>query len=176
MSQAKDQITTIQDRIVADNDQEYPRSVYHETSRATGNQQWVADQWAEGALPTHSTAGSKVKLYTSSGNFKGYQWPDGSGKLVHYSHIQAIRTLSGLIIADNSCYARGRARCNTPKDTDHRIDVTALKKQMNDAETIYDITEINGDEVIFNTGRAFDLDDGDWIKGDSEVDGGALGL
>lgn len=95
----------------------YPCSVYQPTTRATGTQQWVADQWASGALPTHSATGASCKLYTSNNNFRGLQYPDGRGVLKHYSTIEAVRTLSGLVITNTECFSRGFAFCTTPRDS-----------------------------------------------------------
>jgi hypothetical protein len=176
MSQAKHVITTGQ--IQADNGEYYPDDVYTETSRATGNQKRVANMWAKGDLPTHSVAGVRVKLYTSTGNFRGYQYPDGRGKLMHYRHIQAIRTYSGLIIGDSSCYGRGWAHCSYPTETDHYIDVTTLKSELkSEDETVYDIIGIDGDEVTFESGKVYDLDQQEWVTATSDpIDSDVLGL
>jgi hypothetical protein len=158
--------------IVADNGEEFPSDVYDKSGKATGSQQEVADMWAEGCLPTHSTAGKRVKLYTSTGNFKGYQYPDGRGLLKHYKHIQAIRTYSGLIIGDSSCYGRGMAHCNYPKNGDGKIDLTTLKANLKDEdELIYDITEVGDGEVTFESDRTFDLGEMEWTEG-SRMEGG----
>jgi hypothetical protein len=176
MSQAiANTITTGQ--IQADNGEYYPDSVYHETTRATGTQQEVADMWADGALPTHSTAGITVKLYTSTENFVGKQYPDGRGLLKHYSHIQAIRTRSGLVISDSDCYGKGWARCSNPTDKQGYLPLTKLKKELrNGDEDIYDITEVIGDEVTFESGRAFDTDSWGWVQATANpVTSNALG-
>jgi hypothetical protein len=167
--------------IVTDNGRSFPDDVYEETSRATGNQQWVADHWADGKLPTHSTSGDAVVLYTGTGNFKGFQYPDGRGKLKHYNHIQAIRTRSGLIIGDSSCYARGMAHCNYPTDEDYRINLTELKKRLRgEPEEIYDITAISGlddDTITFESGRVYSVEDDEWSDPDADTsEPNALGL
>jgi len=168
-------ITTGQ--IVADNGEAFPDSVYTETSRATGNQQWVADHWAAGDLPTHSVSGDAVKLYTSTENFVGYQYTDGRGKLKHYSHIQAIRTRSGLVIGDSSCYGKGWAHCSYPNDRDGYIDLTSLKSELRgDDEDIYDITALNGDLIEFESGRKYDLEANEWADPSPDpIDSHALG-
>jgi len=165
-------------QIQADNGETYPDDVYHETGRATGTQQEVADMWADGALPTHSFTRTRVKLYTSTENFVGYQYPSGKGKLVHYSHIQAIRTHSGLIIGDSSCYGRGWAHCSYPTDTDHYIDLTTLKANLkSEDENIYDITVIDGNLIGFESGRKYDLDQQQWVKATPEpIDSDVLGV
>lgn len=112
--------------ILADNGTEYPADIYEKSSRATGSQQWVANGWMRGMLPTHSTGAPGYKwrdtpelraacvLYSSTRNFKGYQFPDGAGLLRHYGTIEGIRTINGVFISNTGCYARGRAHCNTP--------------------------------------------------------------
>lgn len=177
MSQATAHTVTT-GQIVADNGKAYPDDVYEETSRATGNQKRVANMWARGDLPTHSVSGDAVKLYTSTENFVGYQYTDGRGKLKHYAHIQAIRTRSGLIIGDSSCYGKGWAHCSYPTETDHYIHVTTLKANLrNEDEDIYDITGIDGDEVTFESGRVYDLDQQQWVKATPDpIDSDVLGL
>jgi hypothetical protein len=171
MSQATAHTVTV-GQIVADNGEAFPDDVYTETSRATGNQQWVADAWAEGKLPTHSVSGDAVKLYTSTRNFEGYQYTDGRGKLKHYAHIQAIRTRSGLVVADNECYGKGWAHCNTPRDKAGSLPLTSLKDELRgDHEDIYDIVSISDDEATFESGRVFDTDSWGWVEDSLEVQG-----
>lgn len=162
--------------IVADNDEEYSADTYHETTKAVGNQQWVANHWADGALPTHSTSGKRVKLNSPTGNFRGIQFTDGKGKLLHYAHIEAIRTYSGLIISDTSCYAKGWAHCSTPNHVDHQIDLTSLQGQIrNSSETIYDIEDINDSVVEFSSGQKYDMESQLWVAQQSQKVG-ALGV
>jgi hypothetical protein len=143
---------------------EYSRGIYYKTTRATGNQQWVANEWAKGALPTHSVSGDSVKLYTSTDNFRGYQYPDGRGKLMHYAHIQAIRTYSGLILCDSSCYAKGWARCSTPNDNDGYFDITTLKAKLRGEDVgIYDIEEYDDGDIQFSDGSEYDVEHWEWI-------------
>lgn len=176
MSQSTAHTITV-GQIVADNDEAYPDDVYEETSRATGNQQWVADHWAAGDLPTHSVSGDAVKLYTSTDNFRGYQYTDGRGKLKHYNHIQAIRTRSGLVIGDSSCYGKGWAYCSYPTDRDGYIDLTSLKSELRgDDEDIYDITALDGDLIEFESGRKYDLKANEWYDPSPDpIDSHALG-
>jgi hypothetical protein len=165
-----------QSTIQAENGEEYPADVYHEVSSATGNQPEVARKWGDGALPTHSTSGDAVKLYTSTKNLVGLQYPDGRGKLKHYRHIEAIRTRSGLLINDTSCYAKGRAKCTTPS-CDESLDVTSLKTYIKgEEESIYGITEVRDEtEVVFETGRVLDVEDEEWVV-DEEEQASALGI
>jgi hypothetical protein len=176
MSSTANTITTGQ--LVADNGKGYPDDVYHKTSKATGNQRWVANQWADGALPTHSVSGDTVRLYTSTENLQGFQHPDGRGKLKHYRHIETIRTRNGLILGDSSCWARGFAKCTKPSSTQYRLDLTSLdSKLMGEPEDIYDIEEISDDEVTFSSGRVYDLDQQEWMKvTPSEIESDVLGL
>jgi hypothetical protein len=163
--------------IVADNDVTFPREVYQPTTKATGTQQEVANMWARGDLPTHSTDGKRVKLYSSTGNFRGYQYPSGKGKLMHYSHIQAIRTHSGLVIGDSSCYGRGWAHCTYPNDNDGYIDLTHLNSELKgEKETIYDIMALEDDEVKFHTGRIWSLKTDEWVNDTETPDEKPLGL
>lgn len=178
MSQATAHTVTV-GQIQADNGEYYPDDVYHETSRATGTQQEVADMWADGALPTHSTAGNRVKLYTSTDNFRGYQYPDGRGLLKHYAHIQAIRTRSGLVIGDSSCYGKGWAHCSYPTQYQEAyIDLTTLKANIrNEDEEIYDITGVDDGEVTFESGRVYDLEEKEWVTATPDpIDSDVLGL
>lgn len=163
---------------MADNGEAYPDDVYHETSKATGNQRFVAEKWADGALPVHSVSGSKVELYTSTGNFKGYQYPDGHGKLKHYRHIEAIRTRNGLIIGDSSCWSKGFAKCTKPKDTDHYFDVTSLDSElMGEPEDIYDIESVDDGKATFASGRVYDLVEEQWQNPTpSEIESEVLGV
>jgi hypothetical protein len=156
--------------IEADNGERFPDNIYTESSRATGTQQEVANMWARGDLPTHSVAGNRVKLYTSSGNFKGYQYREGYGLLKHYRHIQAIRTKSQLIIGDSSCYGKGWAHCSYPNDTKHYIDLTTIKANLKrEDETIYDIEKVEDDRVVFSSGRYMDLDEYEVYDDDDPV-------
>jgi hypothetical protein len=158
------QTTAQKDFIIASNQERYPTRVYHEVTSAVGNQHQVATKWGDGALPSHSTSGDAVKLYTSTENLVGLQYPDGSGKLKHYAHIEAIRTRSGLLISDSSCYAKGRAKCSTPS-CDVYFDVTSLKSNIrHEDESVYGIREVRDEgEVVFETGRVFDLGDEEWV-------------
>jgi len=107
------------------------------------------------------------------------QKTDRSGKLVHYNHIEAIRTKSGLIISDSSCYARGRARCSTPRscDIEATFDVTTLKANLRgEPETIYEITDVDDEEVIFESDRKMNLDGYNWIEDPQTKEVGVLGV
>lgn len=116
------------DTITADNGHEYPVDVYEETTRAKhDSQRDVTRAWCDGKLPTHNTNGEACVLY-SSRNFKGYQYPDGSGKLKHYSTTEAIRTRNGLVINNLECWSKGWARCSPParSNRDHSLPLTTL--------------------------------------------------
>jgi len=178
MNRSANATTVTTGQIQADNGEYFPDSVYEETTRATGNQQWVADHWAAGELPIHSTSGQTVTLYTSSGNFTGYQYTDGHGKLEHYSTVEAIRTRSGLVISNNQCYSKGWAHCSVPRDRDGNYPLTGLQDELRtEDEDIYDIVEINDDEVTFESGKIFDADSWGWVKATpSSIESDALGL
>lgn len=103
--------------ITSDSGTEYPADIYTRTSkRVLGRQQQVADEWARGKLPLDAPTytGGKPTLVSSSGNFSGEQRPDGSGRLIHYSTTQAIRTVGQKIICNTECWSKGFAKCNTP--------------------------------------------------------------
>jgi len=147
------------------NGEQYDASTYHKTSRSTGTQQWVAYQWAKGAIPVNSRNGGTT-LTTSTGNFVGIHYPEGHGKLKHYAHMECIRTKSGLIISDTSCYARGFAKCDTPTgEVDYRFDVTTLQANLKgESETIYEIVSVDGDVVKFQSSRKYNLDTNEWTN------------
>lgn len=87
---------------------------YEITNRSVGTQQEVANWWAEGKLPIHKDC----KLRTSTGNLVGQQHKDGSGILVHYITIAAVRTMNQHILCNTQDYAKGWAKCTYP-DTSH---------------------------------------------------------
>jgi hypothetical protein len=128
---------------------EYPEGLYLPTTRAVGRQQEVANWWAEMKVPTHEGG----ILRSSTGNFKGYQYPDGRGKLKHYRHLEAIRTREAaglLVISDRECYARGFAHCSTPQSNhmDGSAPLTSLKDDLRSmAVDLYDINHIEKVEL-----------------------------
>lgn len=112
--------------------QKFPKDVYERTTQAVGNQQWVANAWAEGQLPTHEFAGNFCAVRTSTENFRGKQYPDGHGVLKHYKTIEAYRTLNQLVLINSQCYARGWAKCNAPHkgycEQRFTLPLTAMKR------------------------------------------------
>ena len=129
--------------IIADNGCEYPADVYEETARAKYDaQRDVTRAWCDGKLPTHNTSGMACVLY-SSNNFKGYQYPDGHGKLKHYRTIEAIRTRNGLVINNTECWSKGWARCSPPttSDRDYSLPLTTLASS-SISDDIYDIEAV----------------------------------
>jgi hypothetical protein len=155
----------------------FPTTIYEPTGRAVHEcQQDVADAWANGKLPTHETGRSKKGRRSTDENqaavlrtaprrngrvnFKGYQFPDGSGLLKHYSTIEAIRTIEGLIISNSECYARGRARCSVPNFKHGSLPLSKLNMKLGDDNTIYEIVAINelaneeDAEIVFESGDA----------------------
>lgn len=150
-------------KIVAENGESFPDDVYEETTKAVGSQQWVADQWAQGMLPLHETGSpgyrsgrdpgerSACVLRSSTGNFKGYQFTDGSGLLQHYSTIEAIRSREGLIVGNIECWSRGWAHCSKPRNPscDHTLPLSSLKDHLGRHDpSLYDIESITeGDEI-----------------------------
>lgn len=135
------------DTIEVENGNEYPADLYEESSKAVGTQQWVADNWAQMKLPLHTNG----VLRTSSRNFKGYQNPDGSGRLKHYRTIEGIRTKSELVISNTECYARGFAHCSMPQakfcKSKTALPLTALMSRtqnptQTDLPSVYDIEAV----------------------------------
>lgn len=51
---------------------------------------------------------------TQSGNFEGHVNGDGSAVLMHYRTMEAVRTKSGLVLANSQCWAAGFAKCTPP--------------------------------------------------------------
>lgn len=169
--------------ITAENGREYPRSVYHEVSRSVySSQQQVADEWANGALPTTSANGSACTLTTGTGNFTGYQYPDGHGVIKHYSTIECYRTKHGIHITNTECWSKGWARCTTPSTTTvpsgrrYSLPLTTLA-------TEYDLNAIEAVEqgdhpthgpktaiIVFDTGRYVLVDDADSMEELNERD------
>lgn len=115
--------------ITASNGTEFPADVYEQTGRACyDSQRQVTNAWCEGKLPTRNMSRNSCVLY-SSRNFKGYQRPDGSGRIQHYSTTEAIRTRSGLVINNAECWSKGWARCSPPRasERDHSLPLTTLE-------------------------------------------------
>lgn len=107
---------------------EYRGDYYEKTTKRVGSQQDVANRWAQGKIPEKevdtsiNSRGSKrmstkTNLVSGSRNFKGYHQPDGTGKLKHYSTIEAIRTKNLLVISNTECWARGMAHCSVPSSS-----------------------------------------------------------
>lgn len=116
-----------------------PHERYTATKRACyGKQQDVADAWADGKYPTHNGG----VLY-SSPNFTGYQFKNGTGRLMHYSTREAIRTRNGLILSNGQCWSAGFAHCSTPKNTDGTVPLSAVESEMDSEHNAYDITRVD---------------------------------
>jgi ribosomal protein L37E len=92
------------------------------------------------------------RVTESEQNFAGYQYPDGSGELVHYNRTEAIRTRSGLVLSNSQCFAKGRARCTQPSDTSATLPLTGMRAMLADEDpTLYDISEVLYDQVRIST-------------------------
>lgn len=156
-----------------------PHERYHAVNRkAHSSQQDAADAWAEGAYPTHSThfgvyelpsavregvtddAAAKVAKLYSSENFEGYQHPDGTGVLMHYSTREAIRTRNGLIVSNSQCWATGFAHCSTPEKTDCSAPLSAVEELLDDEHDVYDITAVRTETVGYSTTKLVEIDGG----------------
>lgn len=123
---------------------------YEPTSKAVGSQQWVANEWARMKLPTHEKYGDACHLMSGTRNFIGKQYRDGSGKLVHYSTTEAVRTLSGFVVSNTECYAKGWAHCSTPSTTiipsgkRSALPLTTLNSRHNDFPDWQKIVNVEG--------------------------------
>lgn len=104
---------------------QFPADVYETTNRTVyQSQQEVADEWMRGKLPVKD--GNTHRLTTGTRNFKGYQHPDGSGELIHYSTTEAIRTKNQGLIDNSQCWSRGFAHCSAPSTSTYSRFRTSL--------------------------------------------------
>jgi len=145
--------------IEASNGEMFPGDIYTETTKSVGTQREVAHWWENGHIAPHQTSGRDCLLRSKTGNFKGYQSPDGSGLLKHYNHIEAIRTRSGMILSDTECYARGWAKCTKPTYA-YSLPLTTIQANIrNEDFGIYDIVDVeeheNGSIVTFENGETY---------------------
>lgn len=131
-----------------DGSDDVPHHHYHATKRkAYGSQQEVAEAWADGAFPTHNVGRrGRAELY-SSPNFRGFQHPDGTGRLMHYGTREAIRTHNGLIIANQQCWSRGFAHCSPPRDRDATLPLSAIESLSDRRDDVFDIVEVRSDNA-----------------------------
>lgn len=167
-----------------------PHPRYHATKRkAYGSQRDVAEAWADGAYPTHNvmsvegaygvpsvarrdareTGASRAAELYSSENFRGYQFDNGAGTLVHYSTREAIRTPEGLVISNKQCWATGFASCATPRDTDGSLPLSAVEELVDDEDSVFDVVDVIEPDGFGSHGRVAVID------GESERYGIALG-
>ena len=145
--------------IEASNGEMFPGDIYTETTKSVGTQREVASWWENGHIDPHRTSGQKCLLQSRTGNFRGYQRPDGSGLLKHYQHIEAIRTRSGMILSDKECYAKGFAMCTKPTYA-YSLPLTTIQANIrNEDFDIYDIVDVeeheNGSIVTFENGETY---------------------
>lgn len=68
---------------------------------------------------------------TSSGNFFSRD-----NRLTHYSTIEAIRTLQGVIIKNRDCFSRGFAHCSCPPNPDYYLNLSILSNAIGDLDKI----------------------------------------
>lgn len=123
---------------------EVPERYGSSTRVVRKTQRHVAEAWSNRKYPVKS--GGVIR--TSNGNFRGIQHRDGSGRLVHYSTIEAIRTRTGVEIRNAQCWSRGFATCTPPTGVRHRLPLTGL--QMLLAATDYDLYDI---QTVTSDGR-----------------------
>lgn len=129
---------------------EYRGDFYEETTQTVGSQREVAQWWVRGKLPTKRDKGNYCRLVSGTRNFTGRQYPDGHGKLIHYSTLEAIRTRTLLTISNTECYAKGFAECTTPTknacpgNRKESLPLTTIRKQIQRDQPfyVYDITDV----------------------------------
>lgn len=73
--------------------------------------------------------------------FDGYESGTGNFRsenniLWHYSTIEAIRTLQGIIINNRDCWSRGFAHCSSPPNSDYQLNLSLLSQAIGDLEKI----------------------------------------
>jgi hypothetical protein len=170
---------------VQTNDTIVPHSSYENTTRACyDTQSQVTDAWVDGKYPSHNVVhygGSDcppelmdhmdatvlthaAELY-SSPNFRGYQFPDGSGILLHYDTIEAVRTPRGKVYTNQQCWSTGFAHCSAPHgdDSDGTAPLSDLGTFLDDTHTIMDITDVyrvEGDSRIDD--RVIEINHGEY--------------
>jgi len=140
-------------------DPRYVRS----NKKAYGSQSECAEAWADRQFPTHNMdvdmdrgSGAGATIYSSE-NFRGEQYSDGTGKLVHYSTIADIRTVHDRIIRNSQDFGAGGVFYGAHEshpDRD-RIDFAAPLDAIENVldaedaeESIYDIVHIHRDNSI----------------------------
>ena len=144
--------------IEASNGEMFPGDIYVETTKSVGTQREVACWWENGNIAPHRTSGRNCLLRSKTGNFRGYQRPDGSGLLEHYKHIEAIRTRSGMILSDTECHT-GWAKCTKPTCA-YSLPLTKIRENTRNKDFgIYDIVDVeeheNGSIVTFENGETY---------------------
>lgn len=143
------------------------RVTYTKTKRSVySSQHDVAEAWASGKYPlknqgTNWSGKKYAEVSTSNDNFRGVQFGDGSGRLIHYSTTEAIRTRTGLIISNQQCWSRGFAHCTTPPGVDARLPLSDLPDFLDADHDIYDIVAVregdNGHKVVDIEGADYSI-------------------
>lgn len=106
----------------------------------------VARAWAEGKFPPHNTSPTGAGILRSSDNFKGIQYPDGTGKLKHYRTREAIRTRSGLTINNSQCWSKGFAHCSPAPGAHARLPLSAIERHLDSETDVFDIRRVQSEE------------------------------
>jgi hypothetical protein len=107
--------------------------------------------WEDMQFPTHSVDyddhghGLTAWLYSDPDNFSAYQHADGTGRVVHYSTLAAIRTRNGTVLNNSQDHANGFARVTPAQDAAASIPLTTIKESgvLPDDMDIYDITAVH---------------------------------
>jgi hypothetical protein len=86
----------------------------------------------------------------SEKNFYAVQFPDGSGVMVHYDTIAAVRTRHGVVLKNRQDFANGRARVTPPSrdERDASVPLSGLRDSdlLGDKE-VFDIAEVESYET-----------------------------
>lgn len=182
-------MTEIKTEVVTNYDSMFPESeekvvhIHQEYTKvkkkAYNTQRQCKDAWLDMKWPVHNTFDRREMVTSeiySSPNFKGIHFADGSGKLMHYRTIEAIRTKNGLIISNSQCWSRGFAHCTPPRgsERDYSLPLTSINNVLGSGE-IYNITRVIQDGrwrepsvVIFSDGHGVAIGYDETSKGRGE--------
>jgi len=105
--------------------------------------------WEEQKFPTHNlqhdaTHGVMAVSYSSE-NFRAYAHADGTGHVMHYDTLAAIRTRNGTVVNNQQDHATGFARVTRADDAAGRIPLSTIQDSgvLPDELDIYDITGVH---------------------------------
>lgn len=103
----------------------------------------VAKAWRNLQFPAHEMSRENSILRNGSESLTGRQNVDGSGKLMHYRTVAAIRTHNGLVINNDEDWAVGRYAYVSPAPRAHgELPLTSLDGFLRRGERLEDIVGI----------------------------------